>query len=100
MCPHVAQPDYLVAKMALSRASAICELVRREAAQQNLRVCEGWVIRSFLRHDEVAELAEYFFAWTNGSSVAREIRNVCSEEITIGALYGGLGMKSGIVFRL
>ena len=99
MCLHIAQSDYLVAKMALSGASAICELVRREAAEQNLGVCEGWVVRSFLWHDEVAKLTEYLFAWTNGSSVVREIWNVCSEESAIGALYGGFWMKNGVVFR-
>ena len=98
MCLHVAQPDYLVAKMALSCARAIRELVRRETAKQDLGVGERWVLGSFLRHDQVTKLAKYFLAWTNGSSVVCEVRNVRSQEIAIGAIDGGSGVKNGVMF--
>jgi hypothetical protein len=97
---HITQANYLIAEMALGCAGAVCKLVRREATEENLRVSERWVIRSFLGYDEVAELAEYLFARTNGCSMMRKIRKGSSEELAIWTLYGGWRMKDSIVLLL
>jgi hypothetical protein len=99
MRPHITQPNYLIAEVALGCAGAVCKLVRREAAEENVGVREGWVIRSFLWYNEVAKLAKYFFAWTQGCSVVSKIGKVHGKEVAVRAWYGGWWMKDGVVSR-
>jgi hypothetical protein len=97
MSLHISQSNDLVAKMTFSCAGTICKLVRCEAAEENFRIHEGWVIGTLLWYDEMAELAKYFFAWADRCSVAGKVGKVRCREVAIRALYGGWWVKNGVV---